>query len=127
DSWVSNVIVKRGEHCGTFCSRGELRSREDALEHVKDMIASIKRNAEHPVVQKLRGKGIDPQQVELLSVKHEKFGHRWMILDDDQICAGFDAFVAYVEATMPDVPDTHDLARTIVLHTAPRFATVLCS
>jgi len=86
------------------------------------MIAYIKRNSEHPVVQTLRDKCIDLQQVKLLSVKHKKFGQRWLILDDAQISTDFDAFVAYVEDTMPDVQDTHDLARTIVLHTAPRFA-----
>src|SRR5262249_12640282 len=122
DSWEGNVIVKSGEYYFTFCSREELRSREDALQHVKAIIASINRNAEHPVVQKLRDRRIDLQQVELLRVKHEKFGQRWLILDDAQISAGFDAFVAYAGDTMPDVPDTHDLARTIVLHTAPRFA-----
>src|SRR5262249_21197111 len=49
-------------------------------------------------------------------------GQRWLFLNHDQIGAGLDAFVAYVEDTTPDVPDTHELARTIVLNRAPRFA-----
>jgi hypothetical protein len=122
-NWEGDVALKEGEHFFQYCSREELRSREDALNHVRDMIASIKGNAEHPIVKELRDKDIDLQQVELLRVRHEKFGYRWVILDDDQIWMGAEAFVAYVEDKMPDVPDTRELARTVVLQTAPRFAT----
>ena len=47
---------------------------------------------------------------------------RWLILNHAQIDAGFDAFVEYVEDTTPDVPDTRELARAIVINRAARFA-----
>lgn len=121
-NWEGVVVVKKGKHCFEYCSREELRSREDALEHVKDMIASIKGNVEHPIVQELRDKDIDLQQVELLRVKHEKFGHRWVILDDDQIWMGAAAFVAYVDDKFAGEVDKLEHARTVILEMAPQFA-----
>jgi hypothetical protein len=65
---------------------------------------------------------IDLQRVKLFRVEHEECGQRWLILNHAQIEAGSDAFVEYVEDTTPDVPETRELARAIVINRARRFA-----
>ena len=93
--------LTRAKNVSKSVPRRKLRqSYDDALEHVKAVIAYIKAMREHPFVQELREKGCDPEQVELLRVGHEKFGHRWVIMDDDQIRTGAEAFAAYVEDKM---------------------------
>ena len=69
-----------------------MQSYDDALGYVKDVIAYIKVMREHPLVQEFREKGFDPERVELLRVGHAKFGHRWVIMDDNQIRTGAEAF-----------------------------------
>ena len=122
-NWEGDVALKEGEHFFQYCSREELRSREDALNHVRDMIASIKGNAEHPIVKELREKGFVPEQAGLLRVRHEKFGHRWVLLDDNQILTRAEAFVAYVEDKFAGEVDKLEQARTVILQMAPQFAT----
>jgi hypothetical protein len=73
-------------------------------------------------VQAARDEGIDVDQVKLLRVGHEKFGHRWLILDHDQIRTRTEAFVAYLNDKMPAVVNMAEKARTVVLQTTPRFA-----
>jgi hypothetical protein len=123
--WWGDVVFNKGEKCVQIGSQEEapLRSYDEALEHVKAVIAYIKAMREHPFVQELREKGCDPEQVELLRVGHAKFGHRWVIMDDDQIRTGAEAFAAYVEDKFPSVVDKLGQARTFILQTAPQFAT----
>src|SRR4029077_5460676 len=86
-------------------------------------IADIKAMREHPLVQAFREQGFDPERVELIRVRHERVGHRWVLLDDKQISTGAEAFVAYVDDNFPGVVDKLEQARTVVLQTAPQFAT----
>ena len=44
-------------------------------------------------------------------------------MDDNEIRTGAEAFVAYVEDKFPGVVDTLEKARTVMLQTAPQFAT----
>jgi hypothetical protein len=77
-NWWGDVVLNKGEKYLQMGSEDEapLQSYDDALEHVKAVIASIKAMREHPLVQEFRRNGIDPERVELLRVGHEKFGHR---------------------------------------------------
>jgi hypothetical protein len=88
-NWWGDVALRKGKRkCFQMGSREEppLQSCEDALECVKNLIASIKATREHPIVQEFRERGFDPEQIELLRVRHEKFGCRWVLLDEKQIC-----------------------------------------
>ena len=89
---------------------------------MKDLIASIKVMREHPLVQEFRERGFDPEGVELLRVGHEKFGYRWVLLDENQIVTGAEAFAESVERKFVGVVDALEHARTIILQTAPQFA-----
>ena len=124
-NWWGDVVLNKGEKCFQMGSQEEapLQSYDEALEHVKAVIAYIKAMREHPFVQELREKGCDPEQVELLRVGHAKFGHRWVIMDDDQIRTGAEAFVEYVKDKMPAVVDAVEQARKVILEAAPKFAT----
>jgi hypothetical protein len=124
-NWWGDVVLNKGEKCVQISSQEEapLQSYDEALEHVKAVIAYIKAMREHPFVQELREEGCDPEQVELLRVGHAKFGHRWVIMDDDQIRTGAEAFAAYVEDKFPSVVDKLEQARKVILEAAPRFAT----
>lgn len=124
-NWWGDVILKKGRKRIQIGSREDcpLQSREDALECVKDQIAFIKGMHEHPFVQGVREKGLDPERIEVLRVRHEKFGHRWLLIDDNQICEGAHAFAEYVEGKFPSVVDKVEQARTVILEVAPQFAT----
>ena len=124
-NWWGDVVFNKGEKCVQMGSQEEapLQSYDEALEHVKAVIAYIKAMREHPFVQELREKGCDPEQVELLRVGHAKFGHRWVIMDDNQIRTGAEAFVEYVKGKMPAVVDAVEQARKVIFEAAPKFAT----
>ena len=125
-NWWGDVVLNKGKRYLQMGSEEEapLRSYDDALEYVKDRDRRHKGNArEHPLVEELRKNGFDPERVELLRVGHEKFGHRWVLMDDNQIQTGAEAFVAYVEDKFPGVVNTLEKARTVILQTAPHFAT----
>ena len=124
-NWWGDVVFKKGEKCFQIGTQEEApaQSPEDALEHVKAVIASIKAMREHPVVQEFREKGFDPERVELLRVRHEKFGYRWVLLDENQILMGAEAFANSVERKFGGVVDKLERARTVILQTAPQFAT----
>ena len=76
---------------------------------------------EHPLVEVFREKGLDPERVELLRVRHERFGHRWVLLDDARILIASEAFAEFVEGK--GVVDKLEEARTVILQAAPQFAT----
>jgi hypothetical protein len=124
-NWWGDVVLKKGEKSFQVGVREEspLQSSEDALECVKDQIATIKGMREHPFVQEVREKGLNPERIEVLRVRHEKFGHRWLLMDDNEIWKGAHAFVEYVEGKFPGVVDKLERARTVILQTAPQFAT----
>jgi hypothetical protein len=124
-NWWGDVALNKGEKCFQLGSpeQAPARSYDDALGHVKATIANIKAMREHPLVQEFREKGFDPERVELLRVRHERFGHRWVLLDDNQISTGAEAFVAYVGDKFPGGVDKREQARTVVLQTASQFAT----
>ena len=83
-NWWGDVVFKKGEKCFQIGTQEEApaRSCDDALGYVKAVIAYIKAMREHPLVQEFRERGFDPERVELLRVGHERFGHRWVLLDD---------------------------------------------
>ena len=97
-NWWGDVVFNKGEKCFQIGSEEvPAQSSDDALECVKDLIASIKAMREHPLVQEFRERGFDPEGVELLRVGHEKFGYRWVLLDETQILTGSEAFAKSVE------------------------------
>jgi hypothetical protein len=124
-NWWGDVVLNKGKKCLQMGTPEEspVQSHEVALERVKELIASIKAMREHPLVQELREKGFDPEQVELLRVRHEHFGHRWVLLDEKQILMGAEAFAELIEPKFEGVVDKFEQARTVILQTAPQFAT----
>jgi hypothetical protein len=124
-NWWGDVVFKKGERrYQTGTQEGApARSYDDALEHVKSMMAHIKAMRDDPLVQEFRDRGFDPERVELLRVRHKKFGQRWVLLKDDQIWSGAEAFVAHIEKKSLGVVDKLEQARTIIVQTAPQFAT----
>jgi hypothetical protein len=73
------------------------------------------------LVQKFRERVFDPERFELLRVRHEKFGYRWV--HNERIWSGAEAFVAYIEDKFPSAVDKIGQARTVILQTAPQFVT----
>src|ERR1700751_897325 len=73
-NWWGDVVFKKGEkryQTGTQ-EKAPAQSYDDALEHVKSMMAQIKAMREDPLVQEFRERGFDPERVELLWVRHKK-------------------------------------------------------
>ena len=126
-NWWGDVVLNKGGKCLQIGTPGEFpaQSREDALGCVKHLIADIKATREHPLVQDIREQGFDPERIELLRVRHEQFGERWVLLDDDQISMGAEAFAEFVERKFEGAVDKVEQAREVILQTAPQFATDL--
>jgi hypothetical protein len=124
-NWWGDVAFRSGSKCYQMGTPEEapLDSYEDAFEHVKGFIARIKATREHPLVGEFRRQGIDPEKAVLMRVRHEAFGHRYALLDGNEIAEGAERFTSYVEDNFPGVADKLEQARTIVLQMAPRLAT----
>jgi hypothetical protein len=124
-NWWGDVVFNKGKKWAQTGTPEDApaQSSDDALKYVTSMIAYVKAMREHPFVKELREKGCDPEQVELLRVGRAKFGHRWVIMDDDQIRTGAEAFVEYVKDKMPAVVNAVEQARKVILEAAPKFAT----
>ena len=73
------------------------------------------------LVQKFHERVSDPERFELLRVGHEKFGYRWV--HNERIWSGAEAFVSYIGDKFPGAVDKVGQARTVILQTAPQFAT----
>jgi hypothetical protein len=123
-NWWGDVVFRKGEKCSQIGSAEDSPAQppENALEDIKAVIAMEKAMREHPFVGELRAKGCDPEQVELLRVGHASLGHRWVIMDEEQIQTGAEAYVTYLQEKLPNA-NKIEHARTFVLQTAPRFAT----
>ena len=122
-NWWGDVVFKKGEKRFQIGTQQEApaRSYDEALGYVKSMIAYVKAMREDPLVQEFRERGFDPERVELLRVGHERFGHRWVLLDDRRILLASEAFAKFVERK--GVVDKLEEARKVILQTAPQFAT----
>ena len=69
-NWWGDVVLNKGKKYLQMGSEEEapLRSYDDAYEHVKAVIAAIKAQREHPLVEEFfRKNGFDPERVELLA------------------------------------------------------------
>jgi len=98
------------------------KSREEAFEHLKHMVASLKAAKEHPIVQSMRDEGIDPKEFKLLRVRHEKFGQRWFVLLADEETPKRAALFSE-QFSGRSVVDKLLLARQTILDYAVQFAT----
>lgn len=127
-NWWGDVVLRKGQ--GTFQvgvpEDSPCRSKEQALAYVKNLIAGIKAMREHPLVGELRGNGIDLEAIELLRVRHEQFGCRWIMRCVDEIVSEAKEFERKL-----GISDSSDatvmcyaakMARAIVLYYAPEFA-----
>jgi hypothetical protein len=123
--WWGDVVLRKGEKFVQFGTQEETpaQSCDEALGFVKSAIAYVKAVREHPLVQEFREMGCDPERVELLRVGHAKCGQRWAIMDDDQVRTGAETFLDCFKDKFPSGADMIEHARTLILQTAPRFAT----
>ena len=103
-----------------------MSSYDEALEYVKDTIATIKAAREHPIVQDMRKAGFGPENVTLFRIDHTAFDRRFVFLTDAVIEMGSDAFAVFYDHLMTehdDVPEARELAKSLILEAAPQFVT----
>jgi hypothetical protein len=81
--WFGDVVLGEDglthQQIGTS-QREPAHSHDEALEHVKHIIAMIKGAKEHPVVQRCRDLGIDPGTIGCLRIYHSEEGYRWILM-----------------------------------------------
>ena len=93
-NWWGGVVLRKGQgvvQIGVPESK-PCRSKEEALNELKHLIAGIKAMREHPLVTKLRDDGIDPESIELLRVHHKRFGCRYIMRTVKEIASEFETF-----------------------------------
>ena len=82
-SWRSDVVFQKGKYNvqrGISCG-----SRQQALSCLESQIANIKATCEHPAVADYRRRGVEPNEVLLLGVRHKQFGYRYVERYIDEI------------------------------------------
>jgi hypothetical protein len=128
-NWWGDVVLRkgRGTHQIGRAEDSPYRSKEEAFVHVQNMIANIKSTREHPLVGALRRNDIEVEAIELLRVRHEQFGCRWIMRHVDEIPSEVKEFERTHGITDRSDPTVMcyavKMARAIVLYYAPEFAT----
>ena len=124
-SWRSDVVFQKGKYNvqrGISCG-----SRQQALSCLESQIANIKATCEHPAVAVYRRRGVEPNGVQLLGVRHKQFGYRYVERYMDEIQSEGLEFLRKHGIT-PSESETAikyaaRLASDTVLLYAPEFAT----
>ena len=96
NQWWCEVIFRRGDGIAQLCNHTPLPSRDQATTCLEHYIGSIKGTKEHPVVSEFRKLGVDPERVEMLRVRHDSFGVRWVTVPNNEISTRAKAFVEQV-------------------------------
>jgi hypothetical protein len=109
-----------------FSNGRPLQAREQAITCLEHYIGTIKGTQEHPVVGEFRKLGVDPERVEMLRVRHDSFGVRWVIVPNNEISTRAKAFAEQIvrdNGPFVDKLTTKLTLASIVLHdSAPEFA-----
>lgn len=106
-------------------------SRQQALSCLESQIANVKATSEHPAVADFRRRGVDPNGLVWLGVRHKQFGYRYVERYIDGIQAeGLEFLRRHGLAHITDealrreaLRHAAKLARDTVLLHAPEFAT----
>ena len=132
-NWWGDIVLRKGDgwiQMGT-AARKPLRSRELALQALRQTIAVIKAMHEDPIVQRVRDIGLDPQQIGMLRVHHQAFGCRWVVFEENEIATMADYFAKFLQRDGAEHSqlikafnvDHREAARWMILDAAPGFAT----
>jgi hypothetical protein len=127
-NWWGDIVLRKAEGVCQFSvpEREPCRSKEEAFDRLKSLIALVKGARGNPVVAELRSRGIDPESIELLRVHNARLGHRYVMRFADQIRSEAERF-----GTMHGLDDASDgiavrrassQARKIVLQYASEFS-----
>ena len=93
---LCEVILRRGDGIALLRNDTPLPRRDQAVTCLEHYIGSIKGTQEHPLVSELRKLGIDPERVEMLRIRHDSFGVRWVIVPMNEISRRAKAFAEQV-------------------------------
>jgi hypothetical protein len=128
-SWLSVIVVQKGKHIVQRYITCD--SREQAFCCLESQIANIKATCEHPAVADFRRRGVEPNGLVWLGVRHKQFGYRYVERYIDGIQA--EALEFLRKHGLADIADEAlrrealqhavRLARDTVLLHAPEFAT----
>lgn len=125
NQWWCEVILRRGDGIARLYNDTPLPSHDEATGCLEHYIGIIKGTQEHPIVSKFRKLGIDLERVEILRVRHDNFGFRWVIVPMNEISRRAKAFAEQVVRDNGRFVDKLTAKLTvalIVLHElAPKF------
>jgi len=121
NQWWCEVILRRGEGLARMANDTPLPRRDQAVTCLEHYIGSIKGTREHPLVSELRKLGIDPERVEMLRVRHDSFGVRWVTVPTNEISTRASAFAEQVELENGPRVDKLTLAFIFLYEMAPKF------
>jgi hypothetical protein len=122
NQWWCEVILRRGDGLMQFTNDTALSAREQAITCLEHYIGSIKGTKEHPVVGEFRKLGVDPERVEMLRVRHDSFGVRWVIVPNNEISTRAKTFAEQIVRDNGLFVDKLTLAFIVLYDSAPEFA-----
>jgi hypothetical protein len=121
NQWWCEVILRRGDGIALLRNDRPLPRRDQAVTCLEHYIGSIKGAQEHPLVSEFRKLGIDPERVEMLRVRHDSFGVRWVVVPTNEISTRARAFAEQMELLNGPRVDKQMLACIAVYELAPKF------
>ena len=121
NDWWCEVILRRGDGIALLRNDRPLPKRDQAVTCLEHYIGSIKGTQEHPLVSELRKLGIDPERVEMLRIRHDSFGVRWVIVPTNEISTRARAFAEQVEILNGPRVDKRLMAFIALNEWAPKF------
>jgi hypothetical protein len=121
NQWRCEVILRRGDGIALLRNDTPLPRRDQAVTCLEHYIGSIKGTQEHPLVSELRKLGIDPERVEMLRIRHDSFGVRWVIVPTNEISTRAKAWAEEVELLNGPHVNKEFLAFLALYEPAPKF------
>jgi hypothetical protein len=121
NQWWCEVILRRGDGIALLRNDTPLPRRDHAVTCLEHYIGRIKGAQEHPLVSEFRKLGIDPERDEMLRVRHNSFGVRWVIVPTNEISTRARAFAEQVELENGPRVDKLTVAFIALYELAPKF------
>jgi hypothetical protein len=97
NQWWSEVVLRREDGIVLLQNDRPQQTRDQAVTYLETCIGSIKGAREHPLISEFRKLGVDPERVEVLRVRHDSFGVRWVAVPVNEISTRAGAFAEQVE------------------------------